>query len=152
MSLKSFVSKIVSTVASLFGALPAELKLAAQVGVTITQTVKSFVDSPAADVITALIPGDIDDKIKTWLRVALPTILTDLKLVAATNGLTDPNDIVTAAVKVIQSMDGDIQSAFLHDIGVLIAQEVAKAQNHTLSWSDGIYIIEWYYQHKVKTA
>ncbi len=38
----------------------------------------------------------------------------------------------------------------MHDLGVLIAQEVAKAQNSALNWSDGIYIIEWYYQHKLK--
>jgi hypothetical protein len=47
----------------------------------VTENIKNFTDSPVADVLTVLIPGDIDDKIKDWLRAKLPVILTELKLV-----------------------------------------------------------------------
>jgi hypothetical protein len=150
MSLKSFLSQIWADIKSLFDKLPGELKLAAQIAVTITQSIKTLTDLPAAGILTVLIPGNIDDKIKTWLNQQLPDILTSLRLVEALSESKDPDEITASAIKIIQGMDKNIQNAFLHDLGVLIAQEIAKAQNSTLSWSDGIYIIEWYYQHKLK--
>jgi len=138
-------------VTALFDKLPTELQFAAQIAVTITQNIKNFVESPAADVLTTLIPGNLDDKIKSWLSTQLPNILTSLRLVEVIADSKDPNEAVASAIKLVQAMESDIQSAFLHDLGVLIAQEIAKAQNNTLNWSDGTYIIEWYYQHKFKT-
>jgi hypothetical protein len=150
MSLKSFLSQICAGIKSLFEKLPGELQLAAQIAVTVTQIIKTVTNQPVAGIITTLIPCDIDDKIKTWLNRQLPGILTSLRLVEAVSESKDPDEITAAAIKTIQAMDKNIQSAFLHDLGVLIAQEVAKAQNSSLSWSDGIFIIEWYYQHKLK--
>jgi hypothetical protein len=150
MSLKSFLSKIWAGITTLFDKLPTELQFAAQIAVTITQNIKNFTDSPIANVITTLIPGDLDDKIKSWLSTQLPNILTSLRLVEVIADSKDQNEAVASAIKIVQTMDSNVQSAFLHDLGVLIAQEVAKAQNNTLNWSDGIYIIEWYYQHKFK--
>jgi hypothetical protein len=151
MSLKSFLSQIWADIKSLFEKLPGEIQLAAQIAVTITESIKTLTDLPVAGIITMLIPGDIDDKIKTWLNQQLPDILTSLRLVEAMSESKDPDKITASAIKIIQSMDKNIQSVFLHDLGVLIAQEITKAQNSTLNWSDGIYIIEWYYQHKLKT-
>jgi hypothetical protein len=150
MSLKSFLSQIWADIKSLFEKLPGELQLAAQIAVTITQSIKTLTDLPIAGILTALIPSDIDDKIKSWLNQHLPHVLTSLRLVEVISESKDPDEITASAIKIIQGMDKNIQSAFLHDLGVLIAQEVAKAQNSTLSWSEGIYIIEWYYQHKLK--
>jgi hypothetical protein len=149
MSLQSFLTKIWGQVKALFDGIPSELKIAIHIGVLITENVKNFVDSPAADVLTAIIPGDIDDKIKDWLRAKLPTILTELKLADSCSGLTDPNAITACAIKVLQGLDGDIKSAFLHNLSILIAQVAADGK---LTWSDGVYILEWYYQHEYKAA
>lgn len=62
-------------------------------GVLVTENIKNFVDSPVADVLTAIIPGDIDDEIKNWLRAKLPTILAELKLADSCSALTDPTEI-----------------------------------------------------------
>ncbi|NCD70786.1 hypothetical protein [Mucilaginibacter agri] len=150
MSLTSFLSKIWSGIKSIFDKLPYELQSAAHIAVVITQNIKNFTDSPAADILTLLIPGDIDNKIKDWLRAKLPEVLTALRLVDSISALKDPDEITAAAVKTIQNLDPNVQNAFMHDLSVLIAQEISKAQNNTLKWSDAIYIIEWYYQHKYK--
>src|SRR6201992_51455 len=149
MSLQSFLSKIWNQIKALFEGIPAELKTAIHIGVIITENIKTFVDSPAADILTALIPGNIDDQVKNWLRAKLPAILTELKLADSCGSLTDPNDITACAVKVLQGLDSDIQSAFLHSLSILIAQVAADGK---LSWSDGVYVLEWYYQHEYKTA
>lgn len=148
MSLFSFLTKVWDEVKSLFGGLPAELKIAVDVGVKVTEGLKTFVDSPEADILTAIIPGTVDDALKNLLRAKLPVILSDMKLVDATLGLTDPNAITAAAIKVIQSLDPSISNAFLHNISILVAQVAADGK---LSWSDGVYILEWYYKNVFQT-
>jgi hypothetical protein len=145
MSLQSYLTKIWGEIKALFDGIPAELKTAIHIGVVVTENIKNFVDSPAADILTAIIPGDIDDEIKNWLRAKLPSILTELKLADSCSVLTDPAEITACAVKVLQGLDGDIKSAFLHNLSILISQVAADGK---LTWSDGVFILEWYYQHE----
>jgi len=149
MSLKSFLTKIWAEVQGLFDGIPTELKTAIHIGVLVTEAIKTFVDSPAADVLTAIIPGDADDEIKDLLRAKLPGILAELKLADSCAGLTDPAQITACAIKVLQGLDGDVSSAFLHSLSILISQ---VASDGKLSWSDGVYILEWYYQNEYKAT
>jgi uncharacterized protein len=61
--------------------------------------------------------------------------------------ITDPAQLTTCAIKALQSLDGNIKSSFLHAISILVAEVAADGQ---LTWSDGVYLLEWYYQHKYK--
>jgi hypothetical protein len=149
MSLKSLLKKILNSIKKLFTDIPAELKSAIHIGVVIAENVKLFIDSPAADVLTAIIPGSIDDKIKDLLRSKLPLILSELKLVDNCVGITDPVQLTRCGINAIQNLNGDIKSAFLHNLSILIAKATADDQ---LSWSDGVYLLEWYYQHKYKSV
>ena len=148
MSLQTFLSKIINEIKILFTHIPSELQLAVHIGVIVTENLKSFVNSPAADILTTIIPGNIDNTIVNALKAALPTLLAELKLVDSTYKLSDPEQITAAAIKVLQDMDGDIKSAFLHNIAILVAQ---IASDGKLTWSDGVYILEWYYQNKFKS-
>src|SRR5471030_179371 len=118
MSLQSFLTKIWGEVKALFDGIPADLKIAIHLGVLVTENIKNFVDSPGADVLTAIIPGDADDQIKNWLRAKLPVILTELKLADSCAGLTDPAEITSCAIKVLRGLDGDVKSAFLHNLSI----------------------------------
>ena len=149
MSLKSFIAKIWDGIKSLFEEMPEEMQTAIHIGVIVTENIKSFVDSPVADVLTAIIPGDIDDDIKNWLRAKLPVILSELKLADSCSSLTDPLQITQCAIKVLQGLDGDVKSAFLHNLSIFIAQVAADGK---LTWSDGVTILEWYYQNEYKAV
>jgi hypothetical protein len=149
MSLQTFLSKLWQEIKDLFSAIPSELKTAVHIAVIVTENIKNFVDSPAADVLTTLIPGDADDEIKNLLRAKLPAILAELKLADSCAGLTDPAQITACAIKVLQGLDSNIQSGFLHNLSVLVAQVVADGK---LTWSDGVYLVEWYYQNQYKTV
>jgi hypothetical protein len=137
MSLTTFLSNIWAEVKGLFNNISPELKTAIHIGVIVTENIKSFVDSPAADILTAIIPGDLDNELITLLRAKLPEILTELK----------PSAITACAVKVLQGLSGDVSSAFLHSLSILVAQVAADGK---LTWSDGVYLLEWYYQHEYK--
>ncbi len=149
MSLQTFLTRIWNEIKTLFAGFPAELKAAVHIGVVLTENIKNFVDSPAADILTAIIPGDIDDQIKKWLRAKLPAILTELKLADSCGSLTDPAEITQCAVKVLQGLDGDVKSAFLHSLSILVAQVAADGK---LTWGDGVLILQWYYQNEFKAA
>jgi hypothetical protein len=147
MSLTTFLSNIWAEVKGLFNNISPELKTAIHIGVIVTENIKSFVDSPAADILTAIIPGDLDNELITLLRAKLPEILTELKLADSCGSLTDPSAITACAVKVLQGLSGDVSSAFLHSLSILVAQVAADGK---LTWSDGVYLLEWYYQHEYK--
>src|ERR1700739_1991023 len=145
----SFLSKIWAHIKELFTGLPQDLKTAIHIGVQVTSVFTVLVQSPVADIITALIPGDIDDRIKEYLRAKLPQILIDLRLVDVTLGLTDPHEIAANALKVFQDLDPQAKPAFLHSLSILIAQIAADGK---LSWSDGVYLLQWYYENEYKTT
>ncbi|MFA6085562.1 hypothetical protein [Mucilaginibacter sp.] len=149
MSIKSFLTRIWNTIRSLFNSFPLSLKTAVHIGVAVTENIKQFVDSPLADILTAIIPGEIDDKLKEVLRNGIPTILISLKLADECDRSTDPQEITKCAVRLLQNLEGEIKSAFLHNLSVLISQLAADGK---LSWSDGVCIVEWYYQHQYKVA
>lgn len=64
MSLESFLTRIWNQIKALFEGIPSELKTAIHIGVEVTENLKTIVDSPAADILTAIIPGNIDDEVK----------------------------------------------------------------------------------------
>jgi len=148
MSLQTVLSKIINEIKNLFTHIPAELQQAVHIGVVVTENLKNFVNSQEVDILTTIIPGNIDNTLVAILRTGLPKVLTELKLVDSTYNLTDPEQITIAAIKVLQDMDGDIKNAFLHNIAILVAQITSDGK---LTWSDGVYILEWYYQNKFKS-
>ena len=149
MSLKTFLQKILDQIKSLFNNMPNEIAIALKIGITITENIKNFVDSPIADVLTIIIPGDIDDMVRSKLRLSLPVVLTELKLVESSLNLTQQNAITSAAIETIKTMDKTIKSGVLHQLSILITQVAADGK---LSWSDGVYLSQWYYENKFKTA
>lgn len=145
--MKKLINSIWSFVCNLFSKLSPLAKKAIDVAVTVTDAMKNFdTKSPqVADIITALIPGNVDDNIKNILRANLPKIVVELKLVQAVEGLTDPNEIMLAAVKELQQLSGDYRSAFLNSLSQIIASVAADGK---LNWDDLAYVIKWYFDNK----
>lgn len=73
--LETFKTKWPEFVVKLFNKIPKELKDKIAIGIVVVERIKIFIESPVADFVTAIIPGDLDDKIKERLRVILPIIL-----------------------------------------------------------------------------
>jgi hypothetical protein len=149
MRIPAWLKKIWKAIQTLFNRIPAELKTAIHIGVEITENLKNFVESPVSDILTTLIPGETDDRIKAILRKALPTLLIQLKLADSCSKAASPEEITSCAIKTLQSLTGDLKSAFLHNLAVLISQVAADGK---LTWQDGASIMEWYYQNRFKTA
>jgi hypothetical protein len=145
MSLKSILQSIGNFVSGLWSKLEPELKIAIHIGVLVTDSLKSFIDSPAADILTAIIPGDVDDHIKNWLRAELPNILVLLKL--SDDGGKTPDEIVRTAIKTLKELDPSIKGNFLDGLAIAVAQVAADGK---LTWDDGKYLLKWYYDNQYK--
>lgn len=79
--LSLFINNFPAFVEKLFKKIPDELKEQLSLIITVVNGVKKFVDSPLADVLTAIIPTQLDDNVKDWLRLRLPDVLEKLNLV-----------------------------------------------------------------------
>lgn len=55
-----------------------ELKTIIPIAIDIVNGIKTFVDSPGSNFLTAVIPGTLDDQVVTFLRASLPGILQGL--------------------------------------------------------------------------
>jgi hypothetical protein len=149
MNIPNWMKKIWRTIRSFFSKIPDEARAAIHIGVMVTENIKNFIDSPAADVLTAIIPGNVDDGVKIALRKALPVILTQLRLADQCAQSSSPAEITLCALKTIRGITGQARGAFLHNLSVLIATVAADGK---LSWQDGAYVMEWYYQQKFKNS
>ena len=150
MSLKSFFKKITSFFSKLFHSLLPELKEAVKFGVVLVNKIKEFdaAHPEVADVLTAIIPGDWDDKLKERVRAELPKILVELKLVDSTLGLSD-NEIVLAGIKALTELSARAKAPFLNSLSQLIAQVAADGK---LDWDDVVYLEKWVYDHPVESG
>lgn len=152
MSVGTFIAKIWQGIKNFFKKIPKEAKNAIHIGVVVVDKIKSVVDNPGIDILTAIIPGELDDKVKDKLREVLPKILRSLRLADTCGELTDPAAIVTCAVNTLQQIGDDFiddaaKKRFYDSIAVLIATVVSDGK---LTLSDASYIIKWYYDHVYK--
>lgn len=147
--MKKILKKIADFIRRLFINISPFLQKAVAIGADVSERIKNFdtANPVVADIITGLIPGTVDDAVKARLREFLPKIAVQLRLVQAAQGLKDPNEIMLAAVKVVQQMDKDYRSGFLHNFAVLAAKVAADGK---LSWSDAVFLMEWYYTNQLK--
>lgn len=83
--MKKFFSKIVSFLQTLFTNLDAWIHEHVQPSIELVQRFKEFIDSPAVDILTALIPGTADDKAAAWIRANLPKAINTLSITDAIN-------------------------------------------------------------------
>lgn len=147
MSFKSFLRKIGDFFSGLFKSLGPIAKKGLDIGVRITDEIKKFDEEHpgAVDIITKLIPGDVDDRIAAKIREKLPEVMVQLRLVDATLGLTDPNEIVTAGIAVIKQLGGDYKVTFLNDLAIHLTR---IASDGKVDIDDALYLAKWYYENK----
>ena len=90
----------------------------------ITTTLKAMLSSPAADIITSIIPGTADDVLRTQLLNALNKITEALSIVDSCKQYTDLNDKLKCFVQQLSQRDPKLQDAILLKLSSLLAAEL----------------------------
>ena len=90
------------------------------VALKITAALKQILSSPEADIITAIIPGDLDNAIRQQLINALSKVLEALTIVANCKQYTDINDKLQCFIQQLQQYDPQLQDAILQKLASLL--------------------------------
>jgi len=145
MSLKKFLHRLWTGIKGIFDKIEDDLKRLVPVAIKVVEAIKTFDESIVSDVLTTLIPGEVDDKIMQKLREFLPKILLELNMVDSIIGITDPNEQLKAILARIKLSPKNSQDVFYHGIASLILSELSDGK---FSWSDAVAVAEYYYKYE----
>lgn len=143
-----FILKIKNFITNLFKTVEEQAKVIIPIGIKVVNSIKTFVDSNAADVLTAIIPGDLDDKTKLILRAILPKILKEMEQWQDIISLPE-NEQLKAIITTINSYPKVKRDA----IKLSIASQINSAlMNGKLSQSDSVIATQYVYSYETDKA
>jgi len=90
-------------------------------GIELVEKVKTFIDSPTADVITLIIPGSWDDNLKNIARAFLPKMLLTLRNWNELAHITDENEKLKAIILEIGVGTGILTTEERNDLKTRLA-------------------------------
>lgn len=147
--MKKLLEKAKAWISRLWGSIKPDAEKALTIGMKITDVVKTAVESPVADIMTALIPGDVDDRIKDVLRAAAPKVLISFGLVKDCSHETDPALIIQCASKTLAQIKNDFMGDSVYgnlcdSLAVTFAEIAADKK---VSWDDLKYVSKWFFDN-----
>ena len=86
----------------------------------ITTSLKNILSSPTADIITAIIPGDIDNTVRQQLIVVLTAALEALTIADTCKQYTDINEKLNCFTQQLKQRDPQLQDAVLQKLASLL--------------------------------
>lgn len=119
-----------------------------QPSVQVVEALKFILDSPAVPIITAVIPGTLDDIIIQRIRTYLPTVLQVLGYADCLSAKT-PDGILQCAVAKIRLMPDEGRDAALHNIASLLSKYLADGK---LTWREALHLAEEVFQETKQAA
>jgi hypothetical protein len=93
-----FITKIGSLLKKVFSGAYDLLQDKGYIAVLVTNNLKSIIQSPVIDIITAVIPGEIDNLIASKLRVFLPKVAFKVAMV---HGVISTHERPSVALKIL---------------------------------------------------
>jgi len=90
----------------------------------VTVALKNILSSPVTDIITAIIPGDLDNTIKTQLINALTKAIEALSIADICKQYAEPADMLSCFVQQVKQRDPQLQDAILQKLASLVAGQM----------------------------
>jgi hypothetical protein len=136
------MKKILLFLKKLFARSKYFIHVAVKPSVATVNLLKAFVDSPLAPVITALIPGEIDNMIADKLRRHLPEALKVLGFADECINAGSNDLIVQCAIAKLRLYNPTQQAAAWHNIASVLSQYLSDDK---LTWSEAVHLAEMVY-------
>ncbi len=122
-----FIKRIWKAISSLWNRVDDYLEQHVEQALAVTGGLKKFLESPVADVIEAIIPGDIDRIVRERLLQATKVSVTALGIVDTCKGLSDA-DKFRCIVAELQKLPSDGRDAVLFKLAALITKNLNGAK------------------------
>ena len=91
------------------------------VALKVSIAIKNLLNSPVADIVTAIIPGELDNTIRVKLVSALDKVVEALTIVDTCKQYTNLNDKLKCFITQLQQRDPQLQDAVLQKLASLLA-------------------------------
>jgi len=126
--MKNFFAKIFAFLHVLFGGgLETWISDNVQPAIDFVEKLKAFLSSPAADIIAALIPGNIAEEVKTLLLANIGKALDALEITEEINNAATTADKLTLLTQYLLTLSPNIRNA----VFMKIASQLAKTTGNT---------------------
>ena len=126
--MKKFFEKIVVFLHALFGGnLDSWITDHVEPAISFVEKLKAFLESPVADIITALIPGEIDDKLKDFFLANVSKALDILQVTEAINQATSIEDKLKLLTEYLLTLSPNMRNA----VYMKLASQIAKVTGNT---------------------
>lgn len=104
----------------LLNVIPAKVREIASRSLHITTAIKTILDNPATDILTAIIPGTWDDKLKQIAVNALNEAIPYLQVVDKCKQHTEIGPMLQCWIEEVQQMPKHARNAMLHKLAALL--------------------------------
>lgn len=142
-----FLAKLWQGIKNLFNKMIAIQKKAVHVGVSVLENIKKVSDTSIPDILTALIPGDLDDNLVAKLREKLPVWLIQLRIYDQCAEQNDQNAYLACIIKAINESDKDRKKVVYTGLAGLIVELTADGK---LDWTDSVVLAQYVYRVFIK--
>lgn len=143
------MKKIFSFLKRLFRSLKALAQKFVTPSVLVVEALKKAVESPVMPVITAIIPGNLDNKIVEQLKKNLPRVLQLLRISDECLKLEAADEIILCAIKKLKEYDPEARAAQYHSIAAMLSVYLSDKK---LSWREAVHLSEEIFQQMKQPA
>lgn len=110
--------------------------------IEVVELLKAAIESPAVPILTAIIPGKIDDAIAGELRWLLPEVLKVLGYADECINSKNGDTVLQCAIAKIRLLSDPARKAAWHSIAAYLSQALADGK---LTWSEAVHLAEMTY-------
>lgn len=123
--MKNFLTKIRLFFAVIFGLVPKDWRTSVKEALRITTMLKAFLDSPVAELVTALTPTRADDVIRQKLLDGLGRFAQFAQLIEDAVDIHDPATLVAHIRDKLAALPVEVRNMYLHKAASFLARHLA---------------------------
>ena len=152
VKIKTFLKRVWKGIEKAFKKLDATSQKLVPIAIDITSAVKQIIEKGTytgkmVDVLTAMIPGTLDDRAISLGRLHLPKLLIKLTLVDQINQQGSLEDKCKWAIARVKLFDDDQKELFYDGLAKKLLQYLSDGK---LEWAEVGYLVKWYYDNNNK--
>lgn len=116
------------------------------VGIEVVEKMKLLMDSPIPPLLTALIPGQVDDAIAEKIKAVLPQILLQLKIADECSKKATNDEIIQCAIAHLKQYHPGARKAYYLTIASMLSEALADGK---LTWSEIVLLTQYTYDNRL---
>jgi hypothetical protein len=115
------------------------------VGIEVVEKIKMVMDSPLAPLLTALIPGQVDDLVAAKIKEYLPAILIQLKIADECSKKKSNDEVIQCALAHLREYHPNARKAYFLNIASMLSAALADGK---LKWAEIVMITQYTYENR----